>query len=322
MDDKQISVKRLDDEQLRKFRPSFIKMCECGNVTEFVLMAQCPQPIPILKLSKDTYCLIDENGEPGEVMYYNRSETKDGSIQSVKRTLANLRRIINKNCSDDKKLRWVTLTYAENMRDTTILYNDFKCFWQKFKRWSKSKNFEIPEYISVAEPQGRGAWHLHLIFVYQNNAPYINNNVEFAPLWGHGFTKIKAVHGIDNLGAYFSAYLADMPLEEFERLPEDKRPYNINYKSVSDDDGKQKQKKAFVKGGRLNLYPSGMNIYRCSKGIQQPTVEEIDIFDYKDIKNDLGKQTYIGGTNIYSVEDGQEILLNTVIHEFYNLKRK
>lgn len=43
-------------------------------------------------------------------------------------------------------------------------------------------------------------------------APYIDNSV-IAEKWRHGFTKTKAVHGVDNIGAYFSAYLADMPLE-------------------------------------------------------------------------------------------------------------
>ena len=44
-----------------------------------------------------------------------------------------------------------------------------------------------------------------------------------APLWGHGFTKTKAMQDCDNVGAYFSAYLGDMPLDEIMALPEEER---------------------------------------------------------------------------------------------------
>ena len=36
-----------------------------------------------------------------------------------------------------------------------------------------------------------------------------------------------------------------------------------------------KQKKAIVKGARLHLYPSGFNLYRCSRGVKRPEVEEM-----------------------------------------------
>lgn len=38
-------------------------------------------------------------------------------------------------------------------------------------------------------------------------------------LWGQGFTKTKALDNCDNIGAYFSAYLGDMPLDEVYQLP-------------------------------------------------------------------------------------------------------
>lgn len=35
---------------------------------------------------------------------------------------------------------------------------------------------------------------------------------------------------------------------------------------------KQGQSKAVIKGARLNLYPPGFNLYRCSRGIKRPEI--------------------------------------------------
>lgn len=86
--------------------------------------------------------------------------------------------------------------------------------------------------------------------------------------------KTKSVTNCDNVGAYFSAYLGDMPLDEFQDLAPDEQAttFVINEKPVTDQDGQTVTKK-IVKGGRLKLYPPGMNIVRSSKGVKRPTVE-------------------------------------------------
>ena len=200
----EVKIEKIDVKDLPKGferNANYIKCVECGDITEFVLLANKPKPIPITRITKDLYA--DENGEIHE---FNHSENKSTLGDSVRKTLSHLRAIINTNCSDDKKLKWITFTYAENMTDTKQLYKDFDKFWKRFKYYSEKNNLPIPEYISVAEPQGRGAWHLHIIFIYPCKAPFIDNNSVLYPMWSHGYTKVKAVHGVDNLGAYFKHY--------------------------------------------------------------------------------------------------------------------
>lgn len=37
--------------------------------------------------------------------------------------------------------------------------------------------------------------------------------------------------------------------------------------------------KKIIKGGRLGLYPAGMKLYRCSRGIKKPIVEDMPQMD-------------------------------------------
>ena len=191
--------------------------------------------------------------ETGEIHEYEKhSDKRTDNTQELLRTFATIRALVNTNCRDPKRIRWITLTYAENMTDTQRLYDDFRKFWQKFKRrWGKA------EYIVVIEPQGRGAWHAHLIAIWPDVAPYIPKQ-ELAACWGHGFVKVNAVRDdVDNLGAYLSAYLADVEV-------------------TADGEGTEKQvdgqTKRFKKNGRLGMYPAHMNIYRTSRGIARPDV--------------------------------------------------
>ena len=284
-------------------------------------MAKSPAPFPVVKIDKDHYVMLDT----GEILEYEHSENKSQNLQAVRRTLSNLRGIINANCIDEKKMRWVTLTYAENMTDTERLYKDFEKFWKRFCYWCKKQNIVKPEYIAVAEPQGRGAWHMHLVLIFSEKAPYIENNTVLAPLWGQGFTKIKAVHGCDNIGAYFSAYLADMPLEDFQKSDIPKGEiFDIKECAVSEDGTEGKTTKSFVKGARLYFYPSGMNIYRCSRGIKQPTVTTMSNEEYQKKKASVGALTFSHACIVVSSSgsgDKPEVE-NTILHEYYNTKIK
>ena len=316
-----ISVERVNVQTLTDFKPSYVKCVEAGNITEFVCLAKSPAPFPVVKIDKDHYALLGT----GEIFEYEHSENKSQNLQAVRRTLANLRGIINANCIDEDKMRWVTLTYAENMTDTERLYNDFKNFWKRFCYWCKKQKIAKPEYIAVAEPQGRGAWHMHLVLLFSGKAPYIANNEVLAPLWGQGFTKIKAVHGCDNIGAYFSAYLADMPLEDFQKSDIPKGEiFDIKECAVSEDGTEGKTTKSFVKGARLHFYPSGMNIYRFSRGIKQPTVTTMSNEEYQKKKASVGALTFSHACIVVSSSgsgDKPEVE-NTILHEYYNTKIK
>lgn len=334
MEEQKIKIERIDPATLTEFKPNYVKCIECGNITEFVCLSHSPAPFPVVKIDKDHYAMLDT----GEVFEYDHSENKSECYNSVRRTLSRLRAIINANCVDENKMRWVTLTYAENMTDSKQLYEDFKNFCKRFNYWCKKNGIDKPEYIAVAEPQGRGAWHMHVVWIFPNTAPFIANNEVLEPLWGHGFTKIKAVHGVDNIGAYFSAYLADMPLEDFKKA-EIGGKYPIKYIDMSEgeetaQEGTEDKRKAFVKGARLTLYPAGMNIYRCSRGILQPTVTTMSNAQYEKKKASAGTLTFSHACNVVSdvasdiavldtavtSDDGN--IKNTILHEYYNKKRR
>lgn len=218
-----------------------------GNVVEITEMEHRNRKCYARKIDADHW--VDPNGEVHE--YEHSGVSRVDNAQELRATFRRIRALVNTNCTDPERIRWITLTYAENMTDTKRLYKDFDRFWRKYKRrWGKA------EYISVVEPQARGAWHVHLIAIYDQVAPYVPNH-ELAECWGQGFVQVKSVTDCDNLGAYLSAYLGDVVVGDDEVCTCEKRC----------SDGTTKR---ILKGGRLHMYPKGMNIYRHSRGIQQP----------------------------------------------------
>ena len=73
------------------------------------------------------------------------------NADSVRRTLATVRALINCNVTVPQNCRWLTFTYAENMTDEKRLSADWKKFWQKFKRWCVRNYVDEPEFIGVVE---------------------------------------------------------------------------------------------------------------------------------------------------------------------------
>lgn len=218
----------------------------------------------IRKIDKDSYFDI----RTGEVSQFKHSDSREDDIKNVQKTLRNLRNTINYNVSDVSRCRWLTLTYAENMRDTQKLKDDFKNFNTRARN-----TFGRYEYIAIAEPQGRGAWHWHAILIFADTAPFMENSVVYR-CWKQGFVKVRKLDNIDNVGAYLSAYLTNMEVDEAKSSGIDFSPSDIKEVESTDDDG-NKVSKRVVKGSRLYLYPSGFNIYRCSRGIKIPKFEEV-----------------------------------------------
>lgn len=279
---------------------SRVRVKRCGNITEVMARGSNVIPkCPVVKLNEDEY--IDLRN--GEIKLFRHTENRAENIITLSRTLADLRDLINCNVTEPEKCRWLTLTYAENMTDTKRLYTDVQVFIKDMRR--KYGHFE---YIICVEPQGRGAWHMHCVFIWRENAPFLKNN-EVAHIWKRGFVSVKAMQNCDNLGAYLSAYLGNA------EITEDSFPGEVR-ESVVCENGK-KVKKKFVKGARLHMYPAKMQIYRYSKGVKKPVVEYMTYGDIK--KEQVGCKTYSKSVEI-SVEDGS---FNEVInYEYYNSKRK
>lgn len=206
----------------------------------------------------------------GEIKDVEHHTTRKDNKKGLYKTFANARGLINSNVTDVSKVRWCTLTYAENMTDPKQLYQDFEKFNKRFQYYCKSKGYSKPEYIVMMEPQGRGAWHAHLLYIWQDmKAPFIPNE-EFRALWGHGFVRIKKLDNVDNVGAYLTAYLGDMEIDEIDIT----RAVGKQCKIVEvEDENGQKVSKAIVKGARLDLYPANFNMLRCSRGVKRPIEE-------------------------------------------------
>lgn len=331
-----VTVRRLNPDEAKAIPPpSFAKVVKMGPVVEITGYQKEPSPPPCRPLDDNHYVmldkagnvLVDENGVP-DIREYVHAETKFDAKQSVSRTLAKIRALINTNVVNLENVRWVTLTYAENMTDEKRLYDDFRKFWQRFLYWNVKQGHEKPEYISVVEPQGRGAWHVHAFFIWPCAAPFVDNNRVLAPMWGHGFTKVKAIKGnVDNLGAYFSAYLADMPLSDVEKMSDAEKIKALArgcdvVDAISEEDGKR-VKKRILKGARLALYPPEMNIYRTSRGVKRPEVEKGLTYAEAKRKVNAGTLTFSRAFAISVIDEETNTEKTSIIFkEYYNMNRR
>lgn len=291
-----------------------VKVIEMGNVIEIQYMSRRngKQTIQMLKGGEQYIDL--GTGEIKDVVHHN---TRADQYKSLYRTFRNVRAIINSNVTDVKKVKWITLTYAENMQDTKRLYEDFKKFNQRFQYYIKNLGYNKVEYIVMCEPQGRGAWHCHLLYIFDTIAPFIPNN-ELERLWGHGFTKTKKLDDVDNVGAYLTAYLGDMEVQqalddnadEFQRCVDG----NATIKSIEIDG----DKKYYIKGARLSLYPANFNMYRCSRGIKRP-VEYMDYLENAEKKVSAGTLTYEKTVEIIDLDNDFQTVINS---RQYNMVKK
>lgn len=293
-------------------REDLVTLKTMGNIYEICYLQKKNNKITTQLLNKDYYVNL-ETGAVSECKHIvNRADNKFQVGQSLKR----LRDYINTNVVEPKNCKWVTLTYAKNMQDTKKLYNDFKNFIRRFK-----EQYGHIEYIVAMEPQARGAWHMHLIIIFDKQAPFIPN-AQIEQLWQQGFTKTTKLDNIDNIGAYLTAYLGDMELNQDNLQELEKNGFkmsNLDVKQVNEINNiKLKEPKSFIKGGRLYMYPPKFNLYRISRGIKKPTKE---FYSYHVAKEKIGLTIPTFSTG-YFLTDSVNSFTNKVIYEYYNTNVK
>lgn len=234
-----ISISKTD-KKINKYGLATCRLM--GNIVEIKQCQYVNKKQTIQRLNNEEI-LILSSGEIKQIEHIsNRSQNKLQVSLSSKR----LRDYINTNVTDISKCKWITFTYAENMTDTKRLYKDFEKFIKRFRYSFKEYK---TEYILAVEPQGRGAWHGHLILIFDRKAPFIPNKT-IEKLWGHGFTKTHNLDNIDNVGAYLTAYLGDLEYnEENLKLCFEKGCSSVQVKEVDTIEGiKLKKPKKFIKG--------------------------------------------------------------------------
>lgn len=236
-----------------------VKVTEYGDFFECKSVLHYNSKMHIERLDADHYRVKST----GEIKEYQHSVNRAESKPSLAKSFQDLRNIINANLNSKnaENALWVTLTYAENMTDTERLYEDFRKFNMRLQYYCQKNDLGKYEYITTVEPQARGAWHHHLLLIWQTKAPFIANH-ELAEIWGHGFVKVEKLRkNVTNIGVYLTAYLTDLPLDEAQETDAEINK-NCELKVVKD--------KKFIKGARLTLYPAKMRLFRCSKGIKRP----------------------------------------------------
>ena len=281
-----------------------VRVKESGSIIEIMSREHSASgKAYIEKLSKDEYVDL----QSGEIKQFNHQTSRADNLQSVSRSLALGRDMLNANIDDVSNCRWLTLTYAENMTDPKKLYHDFRNFNKRCR-----ERFGHYEYITAAEPQGRGAWHLHCVLIFPTKAPYMANDI-VADLWKQGFVTVKRLDDVDNVGAYLTAYLGDMELTEA-------REQGITrgeIKTVEYEENGEQKSKRYIKGARLVMYPPKFNIFRYSRGCKKPVVSYTDYTS--------AKKKACGGTQTFSkavvLLDDDSDFADTIIYEYYNTKR-
>lgn len=266
---------KVDSDSIDK--KHLVTLKSLGNIKEISISDRHNSNATIMPISRDEFILMST----GEVKNFkNHAKSRTENIRNLEKSMRNLADLINTNINIENydKCRFITLTYRDNERNTEKIYNDFKNFNKRFNRYIKVRY----EYIATIEVQERGAFHFHIIYLFANYPPFIDNEILFE-LWGFGFTSVKSLNGTpDNIGEYLTAYLKNLPVDnEISTELLGGEIYSTNI------DGKNKR---IIKGARLKMLPSGINLYRCSRGIKKPQTE---ILTYEEAEKELSESGYI-----------------------------
>lgn len=191
---------------------------------------------PYVRISDTEYDGENILYDPQDVRYMERHASRGDNMRSVKESCNRFKWMVRAN--EHFVRLFLTLTYAENMRDTKRLYEDFRRFFPRLRRALP----DIDGYLAACEPQKRGAWHMHVLLLSRKKSLYISNK-RVCSLWGKGFTKTQRVRSVRDVGVYLTSYLSNL-----------------------------KEGKHTKKGARLALYPVGFRFTRWSRSVRLPSV--------------------------------------------------
>lgn len=282
-----------------------VTVTKMNHITEIQYMEKMNRRVAIKKLSEAEYAVL----ETGEVKPFKRTKNRSEGLQSLYRTFKTLRYLINNNFTGAPNELFITLTFAKNADGWRPSVNDTeylrKCY-KKFIRLIKKKYGKV-EFIRVLEPHADGHAHFHALLRFDDYDKIFIANEDLNKMWGQGFVKVNSLKNVDNVGAYVSAYLADLDVTpQVEEV----------FKEVGMEDKlTDKKGKKFIKGGRMKFYPTGVQIYNKSKAIKMP---ERTRMKYQEARKKAGpsKPTFEKEILIDSDE-----FSNKLKFEYYNSKR-
>lgn len=283
-----IIKRKIDIPDIDGHQPITLK--SMGNIQEIAITDSLNRKATVIPLSKDDYVVVS-TGELKQVEHHATDRTEN--LRNLEKSMRVLSDLINANISPENAhfCRFITLTYKDNIQNPNQLYNDFRNFNKRFKRFLTKQDYHY-EYIVTVEAQERGAFHLHCIYIFDKQAPYIDNS-KLAEIWGLGFVSVKAIDkNVDNIGKYLTTYLTDLPIDNNADISTDVIGGKI--KDVKNGD----KTKRIIKGARLKLLPVGIRLFRYSRGIKKPIVSEMT---YGEAVKALSENGYTK-VNEYAVE--------------------
>lgn len=282
---------------------ALVTVTKMNHLVEVQHMDKMNRTCHIQKIDSDRYIDV----ETGEIREFNKSENRSQNLNSLRQTFKKLRYLINNNFVGARNELFVTLTYRGDLQtnDHLKVGKDYDNFLKRLKRHFKAQT--TIDAIRVLEPHASGNWHLHVLFRFNELEQVFIPNEELAQLWGNGFVTIQSLEDVDNIGAYVSAYLADIEITE----------ENMILFLGKELDLKEIDGKKYVKGARLPYYKSGVNIFSKTKGIAYPDRQRMH---YQEAKKIVGAATphY---TKSIELADEENDYFNTITYEQYNLKR-
>lgn len=292
-----------DDNEIDIQESHYVTVTKMGHLVEIQHMKKRNSAVHIRKLDADRYL----NLETGEICEFVKSENRSENINSLRQTFKKLRYAINENFQGKPNELFTTLTFAKDSFDEKMVAKDVKNYMKRFKY--RYKGLSTIDYISVIEPHQSGQFHVHMLLRFNDVKKIYIPVLELKELWSHGRVDIKTLKNVDNIGAYLSAYLADIELTEENVMEAVQNGSKVVVKEV------EGQKKKFIKGGRLKYYPPGMNLFSTSRGIKYPERVEMT---YKSAKKIVGSAEPHYKKS-YEIQNAD--FTNTITYEQYNLKR-
>lgn len=145
--------------------------------------------------------------ETGEILTREEYKIKNRQRNSIRQRMT-VMRLANTNFSE-KNVRFLTLTFRENVKDTEQANQVFTRFIQLLNYQLKKKGNKSVQYLVTVEFQKRGAVHYHALVkmaftrvevireCWRNAAKELGGNID-----------IKRVDRIDNVGAYICKYMS------------------------------------------------------------------------------------------------------------------
>ena len=234
----------------------------------------------------------------GEVREAEHSVTRGDkmSVHQLRRSFREMRGIINTNFRGkygEGNETLITLTYHENMQDPQRLYYDLQKFMLKLKY-----HVGAIKYVTAVEPQGRGAWHAHILCQQLAPGELVDKKL-INQLWEHGIIiDVENLRECDNVGAYLTAYLSN--------TPEDAQANGVEVG------------KAVKKGNRLHMYPRGMHVYRASRNCEKPVKIKIaPISDEMRAIYTVASERYSASVDVFAedINSQKSYLLNSLNHQ-------